>query len=459
MGEKNTGGEDILFIGVGGAGRNAIGRMMRKGISGCDFMAIDTDSWRMGRQKGAKTLLIGQASLHGKGTGGYPEYGVEAAERARKGLENAIGRRKVVFLFAGMGAGTGTGATPIIAQIARKNGALVIVFATIPFKLERKRRENAKDGIRKLAKNADTVILMENDRLATLVPNLPISEAFDAMDELVAKAVAGCISAISAPTYSAFSFDDFREMFARKGFGFLAWGEGKGKEKVEVAMKGLSKNTFLDADWSKAKHAFIDVMVGRNGTLCETVAAAERARGMVSGGAAKCNTRVGAIGGDTMEITVLATGLPEPNFPDVWKANRMLFRAVKAGDLRKMALAIEKGANVNARDKLGARPLHIAAFRGNLEAAKFLVKSGADVNAGGPGGATPLSFAARMSHAKVKDADCLGLVRFLIAKDADVNAKNDMGYPPLHFAENEEVIKLLKKAGAKKFAGGRAPAE
>lgn len=307
--------EKALLIGVGGAGCNSMNRLMRKNIPKCEFLAIDTDTVHLGIvHKNVKKLLIGKADLQGKGAGGYPNHGANAAEKARKELETAIGKRELVFLFAGMGGGTGTGAAPTVAAIAKKQGALTIAFATIPFKLERARRAKTNGGLENLAKSADTVIIMENDSLVKVVPNLPMNEAFAVIDELNAKAVTGCINARYGTLLTGFDTADFQKIFSNGGFGYLAWGEGKGSDKVAAAMKGVANNFFLGTERPKAKRAFADIMIGKNGTLGEATQAAEHAEKVANADSFKFAARMGATGDDTMEVSVLATGFPAPDF-------------------------------------------------------------------------------------------------------------------------------------------------
>ena len=450
--EKGDGMEKVLLVGVGGAGCHSTNRLRRSGVSNCEYLAIDTDVEQLGMvHKNTKKLLIGKASLHGKGAGGYPSHGAEAAKRAKKALEKAIGKRELVFLFTGMGGGTGTGVAPVVAEIAKKHGALTIAFATIPFKLERARRMKTNDGLKALAKSADAVLLMENDCLVKLVPNLPISHAFAVIDELVAKAVKGCMSVHDGKLLTGVDANEFVEMFSNAGFGYLSWGEGKGSDKVNVAAKGVAKNFFFGSERPRAKRAFVDVLIGKNGTLGEAMQAGEDAIKATNADSTKFAARIGETGDDTLEISVLATGVPAPDFSVLEQYNKQFLAVVAEGELEKITRAIVRDhANVNVRDKLGAQPIHSAAFKGNLEVAKLLVKKGADVNARGPGGSTPISFAARMAHAKLKGADYEGLVRFLIEKGADVNAKNTSGCSPLHFAKNKKVAELLRKAGARK---------
>jgi cell division protein FtsZ len=308
--------EKVLLVGVGGAGCNNINSLVRKGISKCDFLAIHTDAEHLHNiSKNMKKLLIGKATLHGNGAAGHPEKGLEAAKKARKALERAIKKRDLVILFTGMGGGTGAGAAPIVAQIAKKKEAIVIAFATIPFKLERARRMRTNEGLKNLVKSADTVILMENERLVEMMPNLSMSEAFAAMDGFVTKAASSLIHLHYYTSSPACVFASSPDVFANGGFGYMAWGEGKRSDKVELATKGVAKNIFLGTKRLKAKHAFVDILLGKNGTGRE----ATNARDILARRFAGCSPEFfartsGAIGADAMEILVLATGVKAPDF-------------------------------------------------------------------------------------------------------------------------------------------------
>ena len=202
-----------------------------------------------------------------------------------------------------------------MAQIAKEKEAIVIAFATIPFKLEKARRMRTNEGLKNLVKSADTVILMENERLVEMMPNLSMSEAFAAMDGFVTKAASSLIHLHYYTSSPACVFASSPDVFANGGFGYLAWGEGKRSDKVELATKGVAKNIFLGAKRLKPKHAFVDILIGRTGNGIE----ATEARDIVARRFAGCSPKFvvrtrGAIGADAMEILVLATGVKAPDF-------------------------------------------------------------------------------------------------------------------------------------------------
>ena len=171
-------GPKILVMGVGGAGNNTVNRMARVGIAGAELIAVNTDKQHLSIvHDSIKKLLIGQSVTRGLGAGGYPEVGTKAAEVSRAALSKVIENTDMMFLTAGMGGGTGTGASPVIADIAKEQGAIVIAMVTYPFRMERARLIKADDGIEKLRKVADTVVIIDNNRLVELVPNLPIEQA------------------------------------------------------------------------------------------------------------------------------------------------------------------------------------------------------------------------------------------------------------------------------------------
>jgi cell division protein FtsZ len=194
-------GPKIVVLGTGGAGNNTLNRMARMGITGADFIAVNTDKQHLTLiHDSVKKVLIGQAVTRGLGAGGYPEVGAKAAETSRSILSELLDKTDMLFLTAGMGGGTGTGASPIIADIAKEQGAIVIAMVTYPFRLERARLLKADDGIEKLRHVADTVIIIDNNRLVELVPNLPIEQAFSVADEVMARAVKGITETITTPS-------------------------------------------------------------------------------------------------------------------------------------------------------------------------------------------------------------------------------------------------------------------
>ncbi|MFH1285553.1 MAG: cell division protein FtsZ [Candidatus Micrarchaeota archaeon] len=266
----------IVTIGVGGAGNNTINRLIKAGVKGTELIAINTDRQHLNMlDEKAKKLLIGKSLTKGLGAGGYPDIGAKAAEVDRQVLEKELSGAHLVFLCAGMGGGTGTGAAPVIASIAKEQGAITVAMVTYPFSLERARRIKADDGIARLRKVTDSVIILDNNRLVQIVPNLPMNEAFSVADEILAKAIGGLVWTITQPSLINIDFADVRSIMGDGGVGFIAVGEGKGTDKVTGAAEGVLKNRLLDVDFEGASGALIHISGGADLTLGDAIKAGE----------------------------------------------------------------------------------------------------------------------------------------------------------------------------------------
>lgn len=270
--EKDYLGSDkikITVVGVGGGGCNTVSRITRAGIKSADTVAINTDMTHLKITEAQKRLLIGQNITRGLGAGGFPEVARKCAEASRDKLEEALGRTELVFLCAGMGGGTGTGAAPVVADVAKKNGAIVVGMVTYPFNLERARTEKARWGLDELRKCCDTVVVIDNNRLAQYVPNLPMNEAFNVADQVVAQAVRGISDTIMFPSLINIDFADVRAIMGNGGVAMISVGEGKGTNKVEDAVKTTLEHPLLDVSYEGAKGALIHITGGSNLTLGE----------------------------------------------------------------------------------------------------------------------------------------------------------------------------------------------
>lgn len=266
----------IVVVGVGGGGNNTINRLIRSGVKGCELVAVNTDRQHLNMiHEKAKKVLIGKSITKGLGAGGYPETGAKSAEVDRALIEKELEGAHLVFLCAGMGGGTGTGAAPVIAEIAKEQGAITVAMVTYPFNLERARRAKADEGINKLRKTVDSVIVLDNNRLVKLVPNLPMNEAFAVADEILAKAVGGLVWTITQPSLINIDFADVRAIVQGGGVGFIAVGEGKGTDKVRGAAEGVLKNRLLDVDFEGANGALIHISGGADLTLGDAIKAGE----------------------------------------------------------------------------------------------------------------------------------------------------------------------------------------
>ena len=260
----------IMVVGVGGAGCNAIDRISRMGIKGAQLVAVNTDKQHLSIINDDVTkILIGKSVTRGLGAGGFPERGAKAAEASRATLEELLSGVDMLFLIAGMGGGTGTGASPIIADIARQQGAIVIGMVTYPFALERYRLIRAEEGIKALQKTTDTVVVIDNNRLVELVPNLPINDAFKVADEVIARTVSGITETITQPSLINLDFADVRAIMTNKGLSVIAVGESKGVDRSREVVKDTLNNALLDVDITGASGALIHITGGAELTLGE----------------------------------------------------------------------------------------------------------------------------------------------------------------------------------------------
>lgn len=260
----------IVVVGAGGAGSNTINRLAKVGIRGAELFAINTDKKHLSIvSESAKRVLIGQSITKGLGAGGYPEVGARAAESSKSELEKMFADVDLMFLTCGMGGGTGTGAAPVIAEIAKQQGAIVVSIVSYPFELERARLKKADEGIEKLRKAADTIIVIDNNRLVEFVPNVPIEQAFNIADEITARAVRGITETITTPSLINIDFADVRAIMGGGGISMIAVGEAKGTERVKEVVKNTLHHRLLDVDYSGATGVLLHLTGGADMTLGE----------------------------------------------------------------------------------------------------------------------------------------------------------------------------------------------
>ena len=269
--ERTADGPKIVVIGCGGGGSNSVNRIAKMGVSGAELVALNTDQLHLNLVNAAiKKVLIGKTITRGLGAGGYPEIGEKAAEASRPELEGILSNADLVFLTAGMGGGTGTGAAPVVADIAKSNGAIVVSIVTYPFKMERARMTKADEGIARLKEVADTVIIIDNNRLVELVPNLPIEQAFAVADEVIARAVKGITETITVPSLINLDYADVRSIMAGGGVSVISVGETKtGNNRVTEVINSTLKNALLDIDYTGATGVLLHITGGPDLTLGE----------------------------------------------------------------------------------------------------------------------------------------------------------------------------------------------
>ncbi|MFH0713222.1 MAG: cell division protein FtsZ [Candidatus Micrarchaeota archaeon] len=300
----------ISVVGVGGAGTNTVHRLKSMGLESARTIAINTDANHLKLIDADKKVLIGANLTKGMGAGGFPEIGMKAAESSREKLAELLGDNELVFITAGMGGGTGTGAAPVIADIAKKTGAITIAIVSFPFVLERARLSKADWGIEELTKVCDTVVIIDNNRLVSYVPNLPMNQAFAVADTLVARAVKGIADTIMLPSLMNIDFADLRMIMSGGGVSMISIGEGKGNDKVDDVIKSTLEHPLLDVDYAGAKGGLILIQGGSNLTLGEAVKIGEGITSSFDSNAyVKWGARLVPEMGDKIVVTAVLTGI------------------------------------------------------------------------------------------------------------------------------------------------------
>ncbi|MHC1605573.1 MAG: cell division protein FtsZ [Candidatus Methanofastidiosia archaeon] len=313
--EESFGKARIAVVGCGGAGNNTISRLhILGGVSGAQTIAINTDKQHLGITDADVKLLIGKELTQGLGAGGDPEIGLKAAEESKQEIKARLEGVNLVFITAGMGGGTGTGAAPIVAQIAKACGALVIGVVTLPFRMEGGPRLNkAKAGLEVIQSVADTVITLDNNKLLELVPNQPVNYAFSVADEVLAEMVKGLSETITTPSLVNLDYADIRAIMQSGGVAMIGVGESNTKNRAEEAVAEALRNKLLEVDYSNAKGALIHVSGGPEMSLTE----ANRVGEIISqkiGGCANITwgARVDENLKDSIRVMLILTGVKSP---------------------------------------------------------------------------------------------------------------------------------------------------
>ena len=301
----------IKVVGVGGGGSNAVNRMIEAGVSDVEFIAINTDAQALLLSEAPTRLQIGEKLTKGLGAGGNPEMGMRAAEESREELLQAMRGADMVFVTAGIGGGTGTGASPVIAQVSKELGALTVAVVTTPFRFEGPRRGKvAGDGVEQLKNAVDTLIVIPNDRLLQVVDRrAKVMEAFHVADDVLRQGIQGISELITVPGLINLDFADVRTIMSEGGSALMAIGRASGENRaVEAAQKAIT-NPLLDVTIDGAKGIIFNVTGGEDLRLHEVDEAAEIVRQTVDRDA---NIIFGAVIDPTMDdaiqITVIATG-------------------------------------------------------------------------------------------------------------------------------------------------------
>lgn len=301
----------IKVIGVGGAGNNAVNRMVQYGLRGVEFLAVNTDRQALYLSQATQRIQIGEKLTRGLGAGANPEIGQRAAEESREDIAAAIRGSDMVFITAGMGGGTGTGAAPVIAGIAREMGILTVGVVTRPFSFEGKQRaHNADKGINELQKNVDTLVIIPNDRLLTVVgKGTSILDAFRMADDVLRQGIQGISDLIAVPSLINLDFADVKAIMENNGIAHMGIGIGNGENRALDAAKQAVQSPMLETSIDGARGVLLNITGGPSMTIMEITEAAE----MVQQAADPDANIIFGAGidegmGDGIRITVIATG-------------------------------------------------------------------------------------------------------------------------------------------------------
>ena len=306
----------IKVIGVGGGGCNAVNRMIESGVIGVEFIVANTDLQVLNVSKAETKLQIGKTLTEGLGAGANPEIGREAAQESKKDIEEALQGADMVFVTCGMGGGTGTGAAPIVAEIAQELGALTVGIVTKPFKFEgKKRMEQAEVGIDELRKHVDTIIVIPNDRLRDIIDRTtPMIEAFKEVDNVLRRGVQSISDLIAVSGLVNLDFADVKAIMAKRGNAIIGIGIGVGENRAIEAAKQAVASPLLETTIDGATDAIINITGGNSLTLFEAEDAAEVVRGAAK---TDINTIFGAVINENLNdeviVTVIATGFDDNN--------------------------------------------------------------------------------------------------------------------------------------------------
>ena len=310
---------NIKVIGVGGGGNNAVNRMVNANIRSAEFIAVNTDKQALLMSKAQHRVQIGEKLTRGLGAGADPEIGSKAAEESREVLSEMLKDTDLVFITAGMGGGTGTGAAPIIANIAKELGALTIAVVTKPFVFEGKRRmDNAEKGIKELKGVVDTLVVIPNDKLLKIVPKgTPIIEAFRTADDVLRQGIQGISDLIVTPSLINLDFADVKTIMKNKGLAHMGVGYGKGDNRTIEAVRQAVSSPLLETTIEGATGIILNIKGGMDLTLEEVYEAAALVKEVVD---PSCNIIFGSGIDESMEesveITVIATGFSGATLTD-----------------------------------------------------------------------------------------------------------------------------------------------
>jgi len=305
---------EIKVVGVGGAGNNTVSRLMQVGIVGAEVIAVNTDAQDLLYTDADKKVLIGKDLTRGLGAGADPKVGGEAARENREDIKDALKGADMAFITCGLGGGTGTGASPVVAEIAKKMGVLTVGVVTLPFSMEgRQRMANAQDGLEELKKNVDTVIIVPNDKLLEIVPDVSIVTAFKVCDEILVNSVKGITELVTKPGLVNLDFADIRAVMTNGGLAMIGLGESDTENRAVEAVEKALNNPLLDVEIEEANGALINVSGGTDITIRECQEIVEAVSTKISEDAKIIwGAQISKELGEVIRALLIVTGVKEP---------------------------------------------------------------------------------------------------------------------------------------------------
>ncbi|MEJ7839357.1 MAG: cell division protein FtsZ [Thermomicrobiales bacterium] len=346
----------IKVIGVGGAGGNAINRMVRAGVDGIEFVAVNTDAQALMTSEASIAVRIGDKLTKGLGAGGRPEIGERAAEESAESLAEVMRDCDMIFIAAGMGGGTGTGASPTIARLAKDAGALTVAVVTKPFEFEGgRRRRAAEEGIAMLKESVDALITIPNERLLHMVdPKTTVTEAFQIADDVLRQGIAGISDLITKPGVINLDFADVKTIMHDAGSALMAIGYGEGADRCVNAAREAIESPLLEMNIQGAKGVLYNISGGTTLTLFETSEAAEVIRSAADDDAEIIyGTSIDDSLGDGVMITLIATG-----FDDRPPADAYTFRSSSRDARDTQREAPRSSSQAPSRSDAGGPPVY-----------------------------------------------------------------------------------------------------
>jgi cell division protein FtsZ len=320
----------IYVVGTGGSGSNTITRLSSIGVQGAITVAMNTDAPHLVKTKAERKLLLGKRATRGMGAGSDMKLGEEAALESKEEIKHMLADAQLVFITCGLGGGTGTGTVSVIAHEAREAGALTVAIVTLPFSSEGKARmRTALEGLSKLRKVADTVIIIHNDKLLAVAPDLPLNMAFRVSDEVLAGAAKGIVEMVTKPGMVNIDFADLRTVLKEGGYAVIGSGEGMnsndGTSRSLIALENAIKSPMLDADLASARKALVNIVGGESLTLREAESVFQEVSGRINKDALlKWGARIESdMQKDSLKVIIVVSGVEFPEYTETGIAKKI----------------------------------------------------------------------------------------------------------------------------------------